>query len=137
MNLAEYFFFGGLLGFILGAAGRRPEWEKFAKISDDRLSHITYFRVVIPYGAYAIGEVVKHSFGEAYYAYLFGLPNSSVALSAKTLENSLKIKYREIEKKEPVGLRLAGLLEWAEKKLNLSKGEVGHAIRLLRNELMG
>lgn len=134
--MAESFFFGGLLGFLLGVAGRRPEWEKFAETCDNRLWHMTYFRVIIPYGAYSIGEVVKHSFGESYYAYLFGLPNSSVALSAKMLENALKEKYGEVEKTEPTGLGLAGLLGWAEKKLNLSKGPVGHAIRLLRNELM-
>ena len=134
--LTESFFFGGLLGFFLGVVGRRPEWEKFAETCDNRFSHITYFRVIIPYGAYSIGEIVKHSFGESYYAYFFGLPNSSVALSAKMLENALKARYHEVEKAEPAGLKLAGLLDWAGKNLNLSSGSVGHAIRLLRNELM-
>ena len=109
--MAEGFFFGGLLGLILGSWGRRPDWEMFAKTCDDRLSHVTFFKGVIPYGAYSVGEVVKHSFGESFYAYLFGLPNSSVSLSAKTLENALRATHRLAEKREGEDLRLARLLD--------------------------
>ncbi|MCJ7768417.1 hypothetical protein MUP79_08505 [Candidatus Bathyarchaeota archaeon] len=52
------------------------------------------------------------------------------------MENALRAAYRLAEKRRGEDLGLAGLLDWAEKRFNLSKGEVGHAIWLLRNELM-
>ena len=132
---AETFFLGGLLGFFLGRGRRETEWEPFIEKYDERSGQVSYFKVTIPYGAYKKSDTAKLAFAEAYYAYAFGLPNSAISMAIKALENCLKVKYSEEEGKKPA-LKLVDLIDWSKEKLSLTKGEVGHAIRLLRNEVM-
>jgi len=128
-------FFGGLVGLLIGAFGRKPEWENFAKQCEVRINHANFFKIRIPFGAYHAKQITRSSFAEAYAAYIFGLPNSSVAMSVKALEGCLKSKYKQVEGKDTQN-KLIELIEWAESKLQLQRSNVAQAIRMLRNEVV-
>jgi len=122
---------GGLLGY--GAATLRySEWEPLIKNFRDRLNHLSYLKVIIPYKFFKINENCRTLYTESLYAYLYGLPNASLPLILRCLETGLRNKYKELEKKNPKKLNLNDLIDWAENYLR-DKREIAHGFRILRN----
>lgn len=126
---------GGIVGLLIGVIDRKPEWERFGAECDERFKLANFFVIKVPFGAYSADRICRSSFGEAYTAYIFGLPNSSVSMSVKAIESCLKAKFKHIEGKESQS-KLIGLIEWAGDKLQLQKGNVAQALRMLRNEII-
>lgn len=122
---------GGLLGYGV-ATLKYSEWEPLIKNFRDRLYHLSYLKVIIPYKFFEINENCRTLYRESLYAYLYGLPNASLPLILRCLETGLRNKYKEVEKKNPEKLNLNNLIGWAENYLR-DKKEIAHGFRILRN----
>lgn len=85
---------GGLVGWLLA---KDPKWEQQKREFERRLQTLKAHNVVYPVqflfnsGPPKAKEVYK----EGVMAYLFGLPNSAVPVIVRSLEMSLRAKYRE------------------------------------------
>lgn len=128
--MAAELLVGGALGFLLGRSVF-ASWEKFINRYNERTSHLSYNNIVEPVSFYGRIQNSRMVYGEAVYAYLFGLPNASVPASFRCLELALKKKYQETEKKSPK-MNTYKLIEWSEKHLGNQK-ELAHGFRFLRN----
>lgn len=121
---------GGLFGYLIGSQ-KYAQWDSLITAFTERLKHLAYFRVLLPYNFYNLDLNYKILYLEGINTYLLGCPNASLPLMVRCLEISLKKKYSEIEKKEPEA-ELMNLLNWAEKFLK-EKKEIAHGFRILRN----
>jgi RNase P subunit RPR2 len=120
---------GGLLGYGI-AISKYTEWEPLIKNFKDRLNHLSYLKIVIPYKFFQINENCKQIYVEGLNAYLYGLPNASLPLILRCLEVGLKNKYSET--KELKNFNLNNLINLAEGRLK-DKKEIAHGFRILRN----
>lgn len=122
---------GGLLGYGI-AISKYTEWEPLIKNFKDRLNHLSYLKIIIPYKFFQINKNCRQLYIESLNAYLYGLPNASLPLILRCLEIGLKNKYSEIGKKETKKINLNGLIDWAKEHLK-DKKEIAHGFRILRN----
>jgi hypothetical protein len=123
---------GGLIGYLLGIT-KYKNWEQLVNDFNNRLGHLSYAKITIPYSYFKNVTNSKEVYNEGVYAYLYGLPNASLPLLLKCLELGLEDKYKEIEKKEPPkDWSLYNIIEWSEKILKERKDLV-HGFRILRN----
>jgi len=120
----------GALGYLIGRS-TFASWEDFINKYNDRMSHLSYSKTIVPVIFYKEIENTRTIYNEAVYAYLFGLPNASIPASFRCLELSLKKKYQEVEGKSPK-MNAYELIEWSEKYLGNQK-ELAHGFRFLRN----
>ena len=121
---------GYLAGYDLGRS-KMQRWESIAEAYDRRLSQLTYGQIVRPFGLFVAVAGSEVSYNEAVYAYLFGLPNASVPLSARSLEIGLAHCYGSSNPGAAYP-DLNGLIQWAQDKLG-SRHQLAHSVRLLRN----
>ncbi|MGB2798441.1 MAG: hypothetical protein WBC82_01105 [Dehalococcoidia bacterium] len=91
----------------------RPDWNDFVEAYDERVDHLRFDRIILPIRF--IQDVVgaKALYREAKLAYLFGLPNSSVAASVRCLEVGLRKAFEDHEGKTAQG-SLGNLIDWSE-----------------------
>jgi hypothetical protein len=126
--------FGALLGGILGyGLGRAPfqAWEGFINKFNERLGHLSYNHVIEPCEFFGKVENSNKVYGEAIYAFLFGLPDASLPMTFRCLEIGLKRHYENTEGKKS-SLKSWELIDWYEKKSG-RKAELAHGFRILRN----
>jgi len=121
-----------LSGYFIGK-NRYKGWDHFVKKYDERLNHLTYFRVIIPIVSLNITKLWR-VYREGINAYLFGLSNASIPMVFKCLECGLRSKYNEIETGNSDKMRAWDLIEWANRYLK-DKKEIAHGFRILRNIL--
>ena len=122
------------LGYLAGydlARSRMQHWEPIAEPYEQRLSQLRFCTVVRPFGLFVALPAATVSYNEGVAAYLFGLPNASVPMSARCLEIGLAYAYESLNpgSKRP---DLNGLIEWLGNKLG-SHHQLAHCVRLLRN----
>ncbi|VVB75610.1 Uncharacterised protein [Candidatus Tiddalikarchaeum anstoanum] len=124
---------GGLGGYSLSKANYAG-WESFIKVAEERLSHLIYFKVIIPVGLFVKIPLSKQWYAEGFRSYIFGLPNASLPMLFKSMEMALKEKYSEVENKKPDKLSNGQLITWAEQFLK-ENTEIAQGLRILRNIL--
>jgi len=122
----------GAVGFLAGKS-KTANFEPIINQFNRRLEALRYFQILPPYGFLENKENPRILFREGIYCYLFGLPNSSLPTLVRILEIALNEKYENVEGKKPTpDVSLNGLLDWAEKKLNLDT-MTAHSYRKIRN----
>jgi len=128
--MAVEFLLAGGLGYLLGQA-TVSQWQNFINGYNDRLSHLSYNRIIEPIILYEKIDETRKIYGESVYAYLFGLPNASLPTIFRCLELALKKKYEEVEGETPK-FKAFELIDWSEEYLGNQK-ELAHGFRHLRN----
>lgn len=107
-------------------------YEKHVKEHEDILK---FSEIVVPFGALRNDNVLRKFYREGLFCFLLGQPNASMMIMVSCLERVLKMKYAEIEGKNPK-LRLINLLDWLKEKqgdLGISDIDIPHGFRMLRN----
>lgn len=121
---------GGLFGYGLGRAPFQA-WEGFINNFNGRIGHLTYNHVIEPCEFFSKVENSNRIYGEAVYAFLYGMPDASLQMTFRCLEIGLKRYYENTEGKK-CSLKAVELIDWSEKKLG-NKKELAHGFRILRN----
>ena len=121
---------GWLAGYDLGRR-EMQHWEPVAEAYNLRLSQLVYSQIVRPFGLFVAVPGSEVSYNEAVYSYLFGLPNASVPMSARSLEIGLTY-YHGLASPSAACPDLNGLIQWAQTSLG-SRHQLAHSVRLLRN----
>jgi len=121
---------GWLAGYDLGRSEMR-HWEPVAQAYNQRLSQLVYGQTVRPFGLFVAVPGSEVSYNEAVCSYLFGLPNASVPLSARSLEVGLAHAYA-LSNPGRACPDLNDLIQWAQNLLG-PRHQLAHSVRLLRN----
>jgi len=120
---------------VKAKAAPADTWDDVRKSYDVRLDALRYFRIVRPHGLFKAIEEAAEVHNQAVSAYVFGLPDASVAMTLRCLEVGLGHRYEEVEKTGAPD-DLFSLIDWSEQYLGKKK-EIAHGFRLLRNLIHG
>jgi len=110
----------------------RPDWNDFFEAYDKRVEYLQFARVILPLRFIQQVGGAEVLYQEAKLAYLYGLPNSSVAASVRCLEVGLRKAFEDREGKTARG-HLVDLIDWSERLTGSQTAQLAHGFRLVRN----
>lgn len=134
--MAEMPIVTGVLGYLFGQqAGQPPQqWQQLQENVQERLSHLTYMDIKMPFSFYDRVDNGEPLHAETLGTFLLGYSNASVPMSFRCLETGLSQKYKMEEGKDPSDMSAYDLLEHFEDEFGDQLLPL-HWFRRMRNKI--